>query len=57
MEKFKRKTDKDDALKLVEMTRNNEVNSGLYTPEHRQFQHLKTPFWPTDGSWRRVCPW
>jgi transposase len=37
----KRKTDKDDALKLAKMARNNEINSvHIPSPEHRQFQQL-----------------
>ena len=39
--KVKRKTDKDDALKLAQMARNNESDSvHVPSPEHRQFQQL-----------------
>lgn len=39
--KVKRKTDKDDALKLSQMARNNEIDSvHVPSPEHRQFQQL-----------------
>jgi transposase len=39
--KVKRKTDRDDALKLAKMARNNETESvHLPSPEHRQFQQL-----------------
>lgn len=39
--KVKRKTDKDDALKLAKMARHEEINSvHVPSPEHRQFQQL-----------------
>jgi len=39
--KVERRADKDDALKLAKMARNNEIEAvHVPSPEHRQFQQL-----------------